>query len=360
VVGGHSHTELPEPILVHGRTPVIQTGLEGRNLGELVITLEGSALRVESYRLHPIDDSVTGDRAVADAVEELKRSVTSAVFASRGYSIDQPLAIAPRDLPNTFADVAAGTVLANLVTDAFRKATNADIGFTANGMMRAPLLRGKTGVLTVYDVFCLAPLGCGVVDTTAGSALVTGWFTGAELKHLLEFFLIDNAAHPGEYFPRVSGMRFRYDKSRPMFDVVTAIEIGDLDRGYAVIDITGKDARLYGLTCPLMLGVILVGIPKYTKGKLALAAKKKDGSPLTSRIDALDAPHGNSGFLLAPPGAVDRDSVAVGVGSGAAREIKEWQAIMDHLRRLPVAKAGELPVIPVDERAAEVRAIKAG
>ena len=33
---------------------------------------------------------------------------------------------------------------------------------------------------------------------------------------------------------------------------------------------------------------------------------------------------------------------------------------MDHLRRLPVKTTGELPTIPVDERAAEVRAIKAG
>jgi 5'-nucleotidase / UDP-sugar diphosphatase len=32
---------------------------------------------------------------------------------------------------------------------------------------------------------------------------------------------------------------------------------------------------------------------------------------------------------------------------------------MDYLRSLP-AKKGELPVIPVDERAAEVRAIKVG
>ena len=32
---------------------------------------------------------------------------------------------------------------------------------------------------------------------------------------------------------------------------------------------------------------------------------------------------------------------------------------MDHLRDLPVGKEGQLPVIPVDERAAEVRALKA-
>ena len=95
----------------------------------------------------------------------------------------------------------------------------------------------------------MAPLGAGVVDTTAGSALVTGYFTGQELKNMLEFLLVDNPAHPGEYFPRTSGMRFRYDPSRPKFDVVTAIELGDLDRGYRAIDITGKDERLYSLTC---------------------------------------------------------------------------------------------------------------
>ena len=72
-----------------------------------------------------------------DEIEKLKKSVTGAVFSSRGYSVDQSLAIAPQDLPNTFTDISAGTLLANLCTDAFRAATKADIGFTANGMMRA-------------------------------------------------------------------------------------------------------------------------------------------------------------------------------------------------------------------------------
>jgi 5'-nucleotidase len=103
-----------------------------------------------------------------------------------------------------------------------------------------------------------------------------------------------------------------------------------------------------------------VAIPKYSKGKLSLAAKNKDGQPLTSRVDALDAPKDNPGFLLGPHGTVDKESVAIGGGKGAVHEIKEWQAIMDHLRSLPVKKKGDLPVIPVDERAAEIRAIKAG
>jgi 5'-nucleotidase/UDP-sugar diphosphatase len=360
VIGGHTHTTLEEAVIVNGRTPIVQTGKYGENLGELVLTLDGDKLTVESYKLHPIYDTISGDRAIADEIEGLKKTVSEVVFASRGYRIDQPLAVAPRDLPNTFTDIAASTLLANLVTDSFRKATKADVGFTAGGMIRAGFTRGKSGVQNVYDVFAVAPLGAGVVDTTAGSTLVTAYFTGPELKNLLEFCLVDSPAHPGEYFPRASGMRFRYDLSRQVFDVVTAIEIGDLDRGYRAIDITGKDERLFSLSCPLYLGMIILAIPKYTKGKLSLVPKNKNGEPLKSKTEALDTPRVSTPDLLPPPGTVDRGSVATVAEKGAVREIKEWQAIMDYLRSLPVKNMNELPTIPVDERAAEVRAIKAG
>jgi 5'-nucleotidase len=361
VIGAHSHTELHETIIVNGRTPVVQTRKYGENLGELVITLDGGKLTVESYKLYPVDDTIVGNRAIADEIDKFKKTVTEIVFASRGYRIDQPLAVAPQDIPNTFTDIAAGTILANLCTDAFRNATKADIGFTANGVIRSGLTRGKSGVQTVYDVFSVAPLGTGVVDTTAGSALVTGYFTGQELKHLLEFFLVDNPAHPGEFFPRASGMRFNYDPSRPKFDVVTSIELGDLDRGYNAIDISGKDERLYSLTCPLMVAMFLVAIPKYTKGKLTLVPKNKEGQLLKSKVEALDDPRDDTPDLLPPAGTtMDRTSVDTVTEKGTIREIKEWQAIMDHLCSLPIKNAGELPTIPVDERAAEVRAIKVG
>ena len=87
----------------------------------------------------------------------------------------------------------------------------------------------------------------------------------------MEFFLIDSAAHPGECYPRASGLRFHHDLARPRLDVVTAIELGDLDRGCRTSDISAAAPWLY---------------------------------------------------------------------------------------RLPACTPGELPVIPVDERAAEVRAIK--
>ena len=109
-----------------------------------------------------------------------------------------------------------------------------------------------------------------------------------------------------------------------------------------------------------MVGMFLVAIPKYTKGALPLVAKNKDGQQLKSKVEALDDPRDDTPDLLPPTGTMDKSSVDSTTNKGGVQEIKEWQAIMDHLRSLPVKSAGELPVIPVDERANEVRAIKVG
>ena len=51
VIGGHSHTELRQAILANGRTPVVQTGKEGNNLGELpVIPVDERAAEARAIR----------------------------------------------------------------------------------------------------------------------------------------------------------------------------------------------------------------------------------------------------------------------------------------------------------------------
>jgi len=57
---------------------------------------------------------------------------------------------------------------------------------------------------------------------------------------------------------------------------------------------------------------------------------------------------------------MEKASIAAGPGKNGVREVKEWQAIMDHLRKLPVKEPGKLPIGPVDGRAVEVRATKVG
>ena len=360
VVGGHSHTVLTSPIMVNGRTPVVQAGHNGRYLGELTVTIDDNVLSVDAFQIHPIDDTIRGDTAISQVIEGFKKRVTEVVFAPRGFAIDQPLARIEKDLTNASTDLAASTILANLCTDAFRRATGAQIALTANGLMRNGLTRGNTGVQTVYDVFAVAPAGSGVLDMTPGSTLVTGYLTGKELKNVLEFCLAGSPARPGDYFPRASGMRFTYDPARSQFDQVTEIALGDLDRGYMVIDITGADTQIYGVTCPLFFALIVIAIPKFTGGKLALVAKNKHGQPLQSRVEAIavtapvtpDLPLPQTGTSIDVAGMVE---LSVG---GAPVEIKEWQAIMEYLQGLPAAAVGELPIVPTDERANEPRFIR--
>ncbi len=59
-----------------------------------------------------------------------------------------------------------------------------------------------------------------------------------------------------------------------------------------------------------MLGMILVAIPKYTKGKLTLVPKNKEGQPLKSKVEALDDPRSDTPDLLPPPGTMDQEPVS--------------------------------------------------
>ncbi len=355
VIGGHTHTALTQPLLVDGR-PAVQTGKYGENLGELVISLEGGNVKVESYRLIPVDDTVMGDRTIQQEVDRFLEESSQIVFASRGYSVTQPLAVISEDWPMNYGDVASGTPLANLVTDAFRQATGADIALTANGTIRAALIKGNSGIQTVYDVFSLAPLGGGIVDPTAGSAMVQAYFTGRELKSMLEFFLIDDPNHPGEYFPRVSGMRFFYDPSRPKFAQITAIELGDLDGGYRPMDLSESATRLYSFTCSLYVGVIIAALPRLSKGAVQLVPKKADGTPIKTRTDAVVDPQASSGPYVIPGGGGSLESDSA-VTSSAQQEVKEWQAIMDYLVNLPNKNKDGISVLEMNDRMREVRVI---
>ena len=308
-----------------------------------------------------MDDTIAGDQGIADEIEKLKKTVTKVAFASRGYSIDQPLAIAPRDIPNTFTDIAASTLLANLCTDAFRNATKADIGFTANGMMRAGFIKGKSGVQTVYDVFAVAPLGAGVLDTTAGSTLVTGYFTGQELKNMLEFFLVDNPAHPGEYFPRASGLQV------PLRPVAPEVRRRDRHRNRRHRPRLPRDRHHRQRRAPVQRHVPAVCSPRSSwpsrntpRASCRWWPRTRTASRSTSKVEALDDPRSDTPDLLPPAGTMDKASVATTTANGAVQ--RDQGMAGDH--GSPAQPAGqdngELPVIPVDERAKEVRAIKAG
>jgi len=357
IVGAHTHTFMHKPVIENG-IPIVQAGCYGQAVGELVVRMENGKSKVSSYQLHEVNDSILGDSQLALEMLAFKEATSKVVFNPRGFSIDEQLAVIDQDWPNTFFDLEKSLPIGNLMTDAIRYATKTDIALNAAGMVRAGLKKGSSGIQSSYDIFLLAPLGIGVRDESAGGSLIVSYLTGNEIKNCLEYLLVGNPNLPGQYFPRVSGMRFKFDETRPKFDWVTQIELGDLDNGYRTISISTDASEIYSVSCNLFFGLILKSIPQTTKGVLRLAPKKKDGTLLTSRTDALPE-HSSTPFLLPPHGIIDENEVFMADDDpNSLAEIKEWQAIMNYLKSNPNKNDQGISILSMDEQAMENRAIK--
>ncbi|MFI7865424.1 bifunctional metallophosphatase/5'-nucleotidase [Ectopseudomonas khazarica] len=334
VVGGHSHVALPQPVLVNGHTPVVQAGSEIQYLGELRMTLGYDGVtQVRDYRLHPIDDRIAGDAVITAQVEEFKQVVSERMLNPRGYRFDQALAKVDQRLGRDFSD----HTLANLVTDALRHAVDADLAFTGNGTIRDDLIKGRHGVQDVSDLFRIAPLGIGQFDDEPGYPMIKAYVSAREIKSLLEVLLLAYQLRDSDsYYPRVSGVRFTYNPWRVPFDRVSRIEIGDPVKGYRDLDL--DDTRLYSIGATSYVGSFTWLVPDLTKGLLDVIPKDAAGRPLPRIEDAI----------------VDQEPNTPGV-----QELKEWQALLDHIRSLPDLDGDGLADIPTTGAAAEARMVRA-
>ena len=98
------------------------------------------------------------------------------------------------------------TNVGNLITDAFRNATRADVAVINGGSIRADTIISP-GRLTTRDLLSILPFKNKVVKLE---------ITGARLRAVLEHGVARSAedAEPGR-FPQVSGIRFTFNASRP-------------------------------------------------------------------------------------------------------------------------------------------------
>jgi hypothetical protein len=164
--------------MANGRTPIVQAGHDGRYLGELTATIDRDVLTVDAFQTHPIDDTIPGDAVISQIIERFKKRVTELVFAPRGFAIDQPLVRIEKDLTNASSDLAASTILANLCTDAFRKATTARIALdSGDPVTRAIRGEGKGCRLLTPSLDHMMMLGMRQVRTEFVTSL-----TRAEYK----------------------------------------------------------------------------------------------------------------------------------------------------------------------------------
>jgi 5'-nucleotidase/UDP-sugar diphosphatase len=156
IVGGHSHTPLTQPVLqanpAGDTTLIVQAGSKWQYLGRLVITLTGGR-KVWEYQLETINAPMPEDPAFGAMMQGYRDSI----IATYGAVYSDTVGILNEELPTiNFAGGELESPLVNLVTDAYRFATGADVALEVASLMRQNLYRGAISTAEVRQTLSWA------------------------------------------------------------------------------------------------------------------------------------------------------------------------------------------------------------
>ncbi len=331
IVSGHTHTKLDTPILIN-KTIIVQAWCYGRQVGILDLTWQDGQIRMTKYTPVEVNSSWTADAKIQAMIDAFKNEVDAQFLAGKGLSYDQLVASTPWDLNNR----AEESTLGNLLADAIRwtvNNTNSDkndsesrvaIAVESNGIIRDDLLAGKTGLVSVGDLFRTFPLGIGV-DDTMGYPLISFYLYGYEIKRAMEILTSVRPLKNDDYFLQISGLRFEYNPRRMIFDRVTRMEIGSEEEGYTPLDYSRQNRKLYRVAANLYNATFLKMVGQFTYSLLDIAPKDKAGRPLQNLSDArLDADPDTPGLT----------------------ELKQWEGMIRYVQSFPDTSGDGLPDLP--------------
>jgi 5'-nucleotidase/UDP-sugar diphosphatase len=325
IASGHYHTATHSAIVTGpSNTIIFSPGQYGEYLSRLDASYSPDLDRVVGFELNLLDvnDTVPGNAGIQQMVEGYNVAINTTLAEAGLPQLSDPITTTSFDLQLSPFQV---TGLGSLCADAVRNVANAvapfnypdspiDIGVVASGVIRDPLLKGNTGVISFMDTYDSLPLGISPYQTSPpGYPLMHAYLNGMEVYTMCEVGLSLSRMIGTDYYLNFSGLKIDYDPSQAMtFHGVQAVYLyspadpfctgtPELINPYDPDKLYHVAVDLYALQ---MLNVVTgYGFP--------LVPKKADGTPLTPadyinyRIDAT-------------PGA-------------GVTELKEWMALLNYL-----------------------------
>lgn len=209
VISGHAHAFTNALIETPSGHPILitQAYAAGSAYADIELTLdraggdvaEKSARIVTTFAdagpgLTPAPDVA----ALVAAAEQAVRPLTERVVGSAAHPISDA------------ANPAGESALGNLIADAQRAATGADVALMNAGGIRTGIPKGE---IRAGNLFSVQPFG---------NVLITMRLTGAQLRSALEQQWQDDMPH----HLQVSGMRYVWDAARPRGSRVVEVQVG--------------------------------------------------------------------------------------------------------------------------------------
>ncbi|NWJ23494.1 5'-nucleotidase C-terminal domain-containing protein [Rhizobium sp. RM] len=232
VVGGHSHTLLsntdskaegPYPTLVDNpggyKVPVVQAGQYSKYLGDLRVLFDDNGV-VKEAKGDPIlvDASFTPDEAITKRIDELKAPIEelkAKVVGSSEGAIEGDRKIC------RVKECSMGNLVADATLDRV-KDQGVTIAFANAGGLRSSI---DAGDVTMGEVLTVLPFQ---------NTVATFQLKGEDIKAALENGVsqIDDVAGR---FMQVSGLKYSFDRSKPVGERVTDIQVKD-GEGFVALD----------------------------------------------------------------------------------------------------------------------------
>jgi 5'-nucleotidase len=205
ILGGHEHEAHDT---VAGTRHVVKADANARSAQSATLW-GGKGQWREATRLITIDGNIPADTAVARVVDRWRDSLKQRLGAEQVVGTT-PAEIDGRDEALRHREMPFG----DLITDAIRSGTGADVALINSGTLRLDDVI-RAGPITNYQLesIFLFP------DETR---IVTFPLTGARLRELLERSVSDSGLGRGAFL-QVSGLQLAYDPSRPSGQRITSL-----------------------------------------------------------------------------------------------------------------------------------------
>lgn len=223
IVGGHSHTELPEGVLVEKDEPtvIVQSGENLNHLGQLKVTFDENGV-VQNFeaQLLPLED-YEPDEELQKKVEEFKKEIDELMKEKVGYTnvhldgVRENVRTKETNLGNLIAD--------GMVWKMKQFFPETTIALQNGGGIRASIEQGD---ITMGDIRTVLPFN---------NTLVAIKVTGQELYEALENSVSEYPKDDGRFL-QVSGIKFKFDPAQPAGERVWHVEVLNTDGEYEPLD----------------------------------------------------------------------------------------------------------------------------
>ena len=214
VLDGHTHSLIPYEIITNAEgKPVLvsQTGSKFKNVGKLLILPDGR-MSMEMIQMDSIKTENRHVREVTDSIKTRMSKVTASMVGHSDYAMDI------YDEQGRQLVRCQETAIGNLIADAMRSITGAQIALNNGGGIRAQLPAGNWTYGNIVDAF------------PYNNYLMLVKIPGSQLLELLVATTANAPMEDGQ-FPQISGFRFALDTKKVGKDRISKVEILDAKTG---------------------------------------------------------------------------------------------------------------------------------